>query len=63
MLHSVALNCWVRMLAKIDQQIADNERAILQLISGSELHRRVDDLAILHDLKTRIENKIANCQQ
>jgi hypothetical protein len=50
------------MLEKIDQQIADNERALLQLRSNSEVQRR-ENLAILYDLSTRLESKSATYRQ
>lgn len=62
-IQSGPLTRWVRMLEKIDQRVAGHEWTLLQFISSDEVHRRVDDLAILHGLTIRIESKIADRQQ
>jgi hypothetical protein len=62
-IQSANLNFWVWTLAKLDQHIARGESALLNPVRGHDVHRHVEDLAMLNHLRLRVENEIAGCQQ
>jgi hypothetical protein len=50
----------LRLLARLDQRIADAEARLLKLLGSEDLHRAIDQVAGMQMLRVRIETEINN---
>jgi hypothetical protein len=48
----------LRLLASLDQRIADAEARLLDLLGSEDLHRTIDQVAGMQMLRVRIEAEI-----